>query len=147
MKKEVAKKKVNKEEVRETPGEKSRENKSDQEIFDIITGQWDTILKEIRSENAGLQAIIRESRLMGVVNKKAVFEFDPKFTFHINAANQPKNKSACREILSRFLKEECEVEFIASSEAKEPPPKTTIRDVYEDLKKEFGEIVEFKQED
>lgn len=147
VKKEVAKKKVNKEEVRETPGEKSRENKSDQEIFDIITGQWDTILKEIRSENAGLQAIIRESRLMGVVNKKAVFEFDPKFTFHINAANQPKNKSACREILSRFLKEECEVEFIARSEAKEPPPKTTIRDVYEDLKKEFGEIVEFKQED
>ncbi|HOK50096.1 MAG TPA: hypothetical protein PLM18_08000, partial [Sedimentibacter sp.] len=68
-------------------------------------------------------------------------------TFHINAANQPKNKQAFREILVRFIREECQVEFTVRNETKQETPKTTIQDVYEDLKKEFGEIVEFKQED
>jgi hypothetical protein len=40
------------------------------------------------------------------------------------------------------------VEFTtAGKEIKQVNPKTTIEDVYEDLKNEFGEIVEFKQED
>ena len=123
------------------------ENKSDEEIFNFIRDGWQTVLKEIRSENAGLQAIIRESTLVEVTNKKAVFEFDPKFTFHISAANQPKNKQKFKEILSGFLNENCEVEFVKKNEAKYVKPKTTIEDVYEDLKNEFGEIVEFKQED
>ena len=123
------------------------ENKGDQAIFNILTNEWQSILKEIRSENAGLHAIIRESKLIEVVNKKAVFEFDPKFTFHINAANQPKNKIAFKGVLRIFLNEECEVEFITKKEAKDVKAKTTIKDVYEDLKSEFGEIVEYKQED
>ena len=133
--------------VKEKGSEIKSENKSDQEIFDTIKSKWESILKEIRSQNAGLQAIIRESRLVEVRNKTAVFEFDPKFTFHINAANQPKNKQAFREILVRFIREECQVEFTVRNETKQETPKTTIQDVYEDLKKEFGEIVEFKQED
>ena len=123
------------------------ENKGDKEIFNSIIDGWQTILKEIRSENAGLQAIIRESKLTEVINKKAVFEFDPKFTFHISAANQPKNKQKFKDILKSFLNENCEVEFITKNEVKYVKPKTTIEDVYEDLKNEFGEIVEFKQED
>lgn len=126
---------------------KEFENKSDEVIFNSITNGWQTILKEIRSENAGLQAIIRESKLTEVINKKAVFEFDPKFTFHISAANQPKNKQKFKEILNSFLNENCEVEFITKNEIRYVKPKTTIEDVYEDLKNEFGEIVEFKQED
>ena len=95
-----------------------------------------------------MQAIIRESHLTYVINKKAVFEFDPKFTFHISAANQPKNKQKFKEILNRFLNENCEVEFIIKKEKTQTKPKeTTIDDVYEDLKNQFGEIVEFKQED
>jgi len=133
----------NKEEVLEN----KQQNKSDQAIFDAIINEWQSLLKEIRRENAGLQAIIRESKLTEVINKKAVFEFDSKFTFHINAANQPKNKEELKEILSRFLNEKCEVEFITKKEIKSVKPKTTIKDVYEDLKNEFGEIVEYKQED
>ena len=127
--------------------ENKQQNKSDQAIFDAIISEWQSLLKEIRRENAGLQAIIRESKLTEVINKKAVFEFDSKFTFHINAANQPKNKEEFKEILSRFLNEKCEVEFITKKEIKNVKPKTTIKDVYEDLKSEFGEIVEYKQED
>ncbi|HQC69389.1 MAG TPA: DNA polymerase III subunit gamma/tau [Sedimentibacter sp.] len=127
--------------------ENKQQNKSDQAIFDAIINEWQSLLKEIRRENAGLQAIIRESKLTEVINKKAVFEFDSKFTFHINAANQPKNKEEFKEILSRFLNEKCEVEFITKKEIKSVKPKTTIKDVYEDLKNEFGEIVEYKQED
>jgi len=133
----------NKEEVLEN----KQQNKSDQAIFDAIINEWQSLLKEIRRENAGLQAIIRESKLTEVINKKAVFEFDSKFTFHINAANQPKNKEEFKEILSRFLNEKCEVEFITKKEIKSVKPKTTIKDVYKDLKSEFGEIVEYKQED
>lgn len=81
---------------------KEFDNKSDEEIFNSIIKGWQTILKEIRKENAGLQAIIRESKLTGVINKKAVFEFDPKFTFHISAANQPKNKEEFKKVLSKI---------------------------------------------
>ncbi|MGB4439651.1 MAG: DNA polymerase III subunit gamma/tau [Sedimentibacter sp.] len=127
---------------------KSFVNKSDEDIFNAIIKGWQTILKKVRSENAGLQAIIRECKLTEVNNKKAVFEFDPKFTFHINAANQPKNKLKFKEILSNFLNEDCEVEYIIKKEEKSSKPKQTIEDIYEDLKNEFGEeIVEFKQED
>lgn len=127
---------------------KSFENKSDEAIYDAIIKGWQTILKKVRIENAGLQAIIRESKLDGVINKKAVFEFDPKFTFHINAANQPKNKQKFKEVISDFLNEDCEVEFIIKKEEKSTKPKQTIDDVYADLVNEFGEeIVELKQED
>lgn len=146
-KKEVPKILVKNEGAKEKESEIKSENKSNQEIFDTIKSKWESILKEIRSQNAGLQAIIRESRLVEVRNKTAVFEFDPKFTFHINAANQPKNKQAFKEILARFIREECQVEFTVRNETKQETTKTTIQDVYEDLKKEFGEIVEFKQED
>jgi len=127
---------------------KHYDNKSDEAIYNAITNGWQEILKKVRSENAGLQAIIRESRLYEVTNKKAVFEFDPKFTFHISAANQPKNRQKFKEILSSFVNEDCEVEFIIKKEEKSIKTKQTIEDVYEDLKNEFGEeIVEFKQED
>lgn len=137
-----------KEPNQETMEKKEFENKSDEAIFNSIINGWQSILKEIRSENAGLQAIIRESKLAEVINKKAVFEFDPKFTFHISAANQPKNKQKFKEVLSSFLNEDCEVEFITKNQVKQVKAKTTtIEDVYEDLKNEFGQIVEFKQED
>jgi len=128
---------------------KSYENKSDEAIYNAIINGWQNILKQIRSENAGLQAIIRESKLTEVLNKKAIFEFDPKFTFHINAANQPKNKQKFKEVLQGFLNDECEIEFIIKKEKEEKPmkPKKNIEDIYEDLKNEFGDIVEFKQED
>lgn len=135
--------KINKEEAIEN----KQENKSDEAIFNIIINGWQSLLKEIRNENAGLQAIIREAKLTKVINKKAVFEFNPKFTFHINAANQTKNKEEFKQILSRFLNEKCEVDFITEKEVRHETPKTTIKDVYEDLKNEFGEIVEYKQED
>lgn len=137
-----------KREVSEPIKEVSFENKSDEAIYNSIINGWQAILKKVRTENAGLQAIIRESKLYEVVNKKAVFEFDPKFTFHINAANQPKNKQKFKEIISSFVNDDCEVEFIIKKEEKSNKPKQTIEDVYEDLKNEFGEeIVEFKQED
>lgn len=127
---------------------KQFENKSDEAIYNAIISGWQTILKKIRSENAGLQAIIRESKLNEVTNKKVVFEFDPKFTFHINAANQPKNKQKFKEVLQSFLNEDCEVEFIIKKEEKSIKPKKTIEDVYEDLVSEFGEdIVELKEEE
>ncbi len=124
-------------------------NMDDEEIYDGVVNGWQTILKKIRSENAGLQAIIRECNIVEVKNKKIIFEFDPKFTFHINAANQPKNKIKFKEILSSFLNTECEVEFIIKNEQKkQSKPKQTIEDIYEDLKNEFGEDkVEFNQED
>ncbi|WP_326910950.1 DNA polymerase III subunit gamma/tau [Sedimentibacter sp. MB31-C6] len=127
---------------------KVSENKDDESIYNAIINGWQIILKKIRSENAGLQAIIRESKLIEVINSKAVFEFDPKFTFHINAANQPKNKLKFKEVLSDFLNVECEVEFILKTSEKNNKPKQTIEDIYEDLKNEFGEDkVEFNQED
>lgn len=129
---------------------RSFENKSDEAIFNAIISGWQSILKKVRSENAGLQAIIRESKLAEVTNKKAVFEFDPKFTFHINAANQPKNKQKFKDVISSFVNDNCEVEFISKKEKEEKSnkPKQTIEDIYEDLKNEFGEeIVEIKQED
>ncbi len=140
---------ITKQEATETKQEaRSFENKSDEAIYNAIVNGWQSILKKIRSENAGLQAIIRESKLNEVINKKAVFEFDPKFTFHINAANQPKNKQKFKDVLSGFLNEDCEVEFIIKNEEKTNKPKQTIDDVYEDLVNEFGEeIVEIKQED
>lgn len=128
--------------------EKHFENKSDEDIFNAIINGWQSILKTVRSENAGLQAIIRESKLSEVINKKAVFEFDPKFTFHINAANQPKNKQKFKEVLQSFLNDECEVEFKIKNEMKATGPKKTIDDVYADLVNSFGEeIVEIKQEE
>lgn len=127
---------------------KNFENKSDEAIYNAIINGWQSILKKVRSENAGLQAIIRESKLEEVINKKAVFEFDPKFTFHINAANQPKNRQKFKEVLSGFLNEDCEVEFVIKKEEKSVKPKQTIDDVYADLINEFGEeIVELKEED
>jgi len=124
-------------------------NMDDESIFNAVVDGWQEILKIVRSENAGLQAIIRECNIIEVKNKKAVFEFDPKFTFHINAANQPKNKSKFKEVLSNFVNDECEVEFTIKKEEKnKSKPKQTIEDVYEDLKNEFGEDkVEFNQED
>jgi DNA polymerase III subunit gamma/tau len=121
----------------------------DEEIYNGVVNGWQNILRKIRSENAGLQAIIRECNIVEVKNKKIVFEFDPKFTFHINAANQSKNKTKFKEILSGFLNTECEVEFIIrNEEKKQSKPKQTIEDIYEDLKNEFGEDkVEFNQED
>ena len=146
-----AAKQETKKEVPETPKEPtSFEDKSDEVLYNAIINGWQAILKKIRSENAGLQAIIRESKLTEVVNKKAVFEFDPKFTFHLNAANQPKNKQKFKEVLSSFLNDNCEVEFTTKKEREEKSnkPKQTIEDIYEDLRNEFGEeIVEFKQED
>ncbi|NLJ58153.1 MAG: DNA polymerase III subunit gamma/tau [Tissierellia bacterium] len=139
-------KEINKSENLQEPVEK-KIDKSDEAIYNAIVKGWQDILKEIRRENAGLQAIIRESELAGVKNKKVIFEFDPKFTFHISAANQPKNKEKFKEVISNFLNEDCQVEFITKKEEKAVKPKITIEDVYEDLKNEFGEIVEFKQED
>jgi len=46
------------------------ENKDDDAIFNAIISGWQSILKKVRSENAGLQAIIRESKLVEVKNKK-----------------------------------------------------------------------------
>nr|WP_312579520.1 DNA polymerase III subunit gamma/tau [Sedimentibacter sp.] len=124
-------------------------NMDDESIYNGVVDGWQNILKKVRSENAGLQAIIRECNIVEVKNKKIMFEFDPKFTFHINAANQPKNKIKFKEILSSFLNTECEVEFIIKNEQKkQSKPKQTIEDIYEDLKNEFGEDkVEFNQED
>ncbi len=138
-----------KEELIQKPVEKKEfENKSDEEIYNAIQDNWQTILKEIRKDNVALQAIIRESQLAEVTNKKVVFEFDPKFTFHISAANLPKNKDKFREVLSSFVNEDCQVEFVTKREKLvKTKPKITIENVYEDLKNEFGEIVEFKQED
>ncbi len=127
---------------------KQFENKSDEAIFNAVINGWQNILRTVRSENAGLQAIIRESKLSEVVNKKLIFEFDPKFTFHISAANQPKNRQKFKEVLDGFLNENCEVEFIMKKEENSTKPKQTIEDVYEDVISQFGEeIVEFKQED
>ena len=126
-------------------------NMDDESIYNAVAEGWQVILKKIRSENAGLQAIIRECHIVNVKNKKAVFEFDPKFTFHINAANQPKNKLKFKEVLSSFLNTECEIEFIIKNEEKIVKPKQTIEDIYEDLKSEFGEdkveFIEYNQED
>lgn len=124
-------------------------NMDDNSMRSAIVNGWMEILKRIRTENAGLQAIIRECNIIEVKNKKAVFEFDPKFTFHINAANQPKNKLKFKEVLSSYLNDECEIEFIIKKEANsKSKPKQTIEDIYEDLKNEFGEDkVEFNQED
>jgi hypothetical protein len=122
-------------------------NLDDEGMMNAIVSGWQAILKKIRSENAGLQAIIRECKIKGVINKKAVFEFDPKFTFHINAANQPKNKEKFKEILKSYLNSDCEVEFIIKNNDKPAKPKQTIEDIYEDLKNEFGEDkVEFQEE-
>lgn len=124
-------------------------NMDDEEIHNGVVNGWQNILRKIRSENAGLQAIIRECNIVEVKNKKIIFEFDPKFTFHINAANQTKNKIKFKEVLSSFLNIECEIEFIIKNEQKkQSKPKQTIEDIYEDLKNEFGEDkVEFNQED
>ena len=126
-------------------------NMDDESIYNAVAEGWQVILKKIRSENAGLQAIIRECHIVNVKNKKAIFEFDPKFTFHINAANQPKNKLKFKEVLSSFLNTECEIEFIIKNEEKIVKPKQTIEDIYEDLKSEFGEdkveFIEYNQED
>lgn len=124
-------------------------NMDDEEIHNGVVNGWQNILRKIRSENAGLQAIIRECKIVEVKNKKIIFEFDPKFTFHINAANQTKNKIKFKEVLSSFLNTECEIEFIIKNEQKkQSKPKQTIEDIYEDLKNEFGEDkVEFNQED
>ncbi len=129
------------------------ENLDDQSIYNAISNSWQDILKKVRSENAGLQAIIRECRLITVKNKKAVFEFDPKFTFHINAANQPKNKTKFKEVLSGFIHAECEAEFIIKNDNKNEnvEKKQTMEDIYEDFKNEFGEdkveFIEYNQED
>ena len=129
-------------------------NMDDDSIYNAIVSKWQDILKKIRSENAGLQAIIRECQIVSVKNKKAIFEFDPKFTFHINAANQPRNKTKFKEILKSFLNTECEAEFIIKSEGKNTDStekKHTIEDIYEDLKGKFGEdkveFIEYNQED
>jgi len=124
-------------------------NMDDVEIYNGVVNEWQNILRKVRSENAGLQAIIRECNIVEVKNKKIVFDFDPKFTFHINAANQPKNKTKFKEIISSMFHTDCEVEFIIKNEQKkQSKPKQTIEDIYEDLKSEFGEDkVEFNQED
>jgi len=117
------------------------DNVDDEEIFKNIVNSWQEILKKVRSENAGLQAIIRECKLVEVKNKKAVFEFDKKFTFHINAASQPKNKTKFKEILTHFLNTECEVDFIIKkdNDSTSAGQKQTIEDIYEDLKNIIGE--------
>ena len=129
------------------------QNLDDESIYNAISNSWQDILKKVRSENAGLQAIIRECRLIAVKNKKAIFEFDPKFTFHINAANQPKNKTKFKEVLSGLIHAECEVEFIIKNDNKNDnvEKKQTMEDIYEDFKNEFGEdkveFIEYNQED
>lgn len=131
----------------------TNQNYDDNSIHNAIISGWQDILKIIRSENAGLQAIIRECKLVSVNNKKATFEFDPKFTFHINAANQPKNKSKFKEVLTSYLNTDCDVEFIIKNENKTvaKKQKQTMEDVYEDLKSEFGEdkveFIDYNQED
>lgn len=125
------------------------DNVDDEAIFKNIVSSWQEILKKVRSENAGLQAIIRECKLIEVKNKKAVFEFDKKFTFHINAASQPKNKTKFKEILTDFLNTECEVDFIIKkdNESTNTGQKQSIEDVYDHLKNIIGEDkVELKEE-
>lgn len=123
----------------------------DNSIYNAVVNGWQDILKKIRSENAGLQAILRECRLVSVKNKKLIFEFDPKFTFHINAANLPKNKNKLKEIIALFAGCECEVEFVIKNEKKQAEKGQTIEDIYEDLKNEFGEekveFIEYNKED
>lgn len=126
-------------------------NADDNSIYNAVVNGWQDILKKIRSENAGLQAIIRECKLVSVKNKKLTFEFDPKFTFHINAANLPKNKTKFKEIIAIFAGCECEVEFVIKNEKKQAEKNQTIEDIYEDLKNEFGEekveFIEYNKED
>lgn len=125
----------------------SFDNIDDEGIYNAIIDNWQEILKKVRSENAGLQAILRECKIVEVKNKKALFEFDPKFTFHINAANQPKNKLKFKEVLSTFLNAECEVDFIIKNGNSNIVQKQTIEDIYEDLKNAFGEDkVELKED-
>ena len=49
-------------------------NMDDDSIYNAIVSKWQDILKKIRSENAGLQAIIRECQIVSVKNKKAIFQ-------------------------------------------------------------------------
>jgi DNA polymerase-3 subunit gamma/tau len=151
LKTEEAVKQENKEKhILESPTAENQ-NYDDNSIYNAIISEWQDILKKVRSENAGLQAIIRECKLISVNNKKATFEFDPKFTFHINAANQPKNKSKFKEVLTSHLSTDCDVEFIIKNENKTVAKKQTMEDIYEDLKSEFGEdkveFIDYNQED
>ncbi|QSX05825.1 DNA polymerase III subunit gamma/tau [Sedimentibacter sp. zth1] len=112
---------------------------TDEDVIKKISNNWNQFLKVIRSENAGLSAIIRESKLSHINNKTIYFEYESKFNFHYTAANQDKNKSKLKEILLGFLKAEYNVDFILKTDKKNQDVKKSMDDVFEDMKTAFGE--------
>lgn len=112
---------------------------NDEDAENKIRENWNDFLKLIRSENAGLSAIIRESKLSSVKNKVICFEFDSKYTFHYTAANQEKNRVKLKEILTNFLNAEYNVNFIIKSDKNDNSNVKSMDDVYEEMKSAFGD--------
>ena len=112
---------------------------NDEDAENKIKENWNELLKLIRSENAGLSAIIRESKLSYVKNKVICFEFDSKYTFHYTAANQEKNRFKLKEILTNFLNAEYNINFVIKSDKNDNSNVKSMDDVYEEMKSAFGD--------
>lgn len=111
----------------------------DEEAENRIRDNWNDFLKLVRSENVALLAIVRESKLSYVRDKTVCFEFDSKFTFHYTAANQEKNKTKIKDILTRFLNAEYNVNFVLKSDKDEAETVKSMDDIYEEIKNAFGD--------
>lgn len=104
-----------------------------------ILENWNDFLKLVRNESISLLAIVRESKLAYIRENTVFFEFDPKFSFHHTAANQEKNKSKIKEILTKFLNADFDVSFILTSDKNDNKSVKSIDDIYEEMKNSFGE--------
>lgn len=93
----------------------------------------------VRNESISLSAVVRESNFAYIKDKVIYFEFDPKFVFHHTAANQDKNKSKIKEILTKFLNADYDVSFILTTDNQDDKTVKSIEDIFEDMKSSFGE--------
>ncbi len=121
------------------PSENTPAVAGDDEAENRIRENWNDFLKLVRTENVALLAIVRESKLAYVKQNVVFFEFDSKFTFHYTAANQEKNKSKIKEILTGFLNADYDVSFALKSDKDEDKAAKSMDDIYEEMKNSFGD--------
>lgn len=87
-----------------------------QNNIEQIENNWKQVLSAIRSEKISLFAILRECKPVSINNDTACFKFDPKFKFHMAAAEKDENKNTFKMILNKCLDTNYEIKFIQENE-------------------------------
>jgi len=117
IKKEISKE--NKEEIhnKEVTDNDVSENivQTDVDMTEILD-EWESVLKEIKSEKISLYALIMEGRPVNFKNNVLSIAFEEGYAFHREAVDKPDNKIFIQNLLSKYFKTKIEVKFVMATD-------------------------------